>query len=461
MAILNHAAAASVSFLDRLAEALYTRRYTPALVRAYTEWVRRFIFFHNKRHPQELGEAEVRAYLHYLTTPEASSTLFQHAEAARALHFLYAVFLERPVSELPLPPGLPDPPATPSGQAPKLLEQVRHVLRVQHYARRTEDCYVQWAERFIRFNNLRHPGALGTAEVSRFLTQLAVEGNISVSTQMQALNALVFLFKQVLQIDLGRLDHVRATRPARLPVVLSRSEVRALLEQVEGGDGLFRIMIELLYGSGLRLMECCRLRVKDVDLERKQLVVRGGKGDKDRVVMLPRKLVGPLMEQIKRRQLLHHRDLDAGITWVDMPMALERKYPKARLELGWQFVFGSRQLSQDPRTGQRGRHHIYEGSIYRAVAQAHARAGINKRVSPHTLRHSFATHLLETGYDIRTVQQLLGLKDVSTTMIYTHVMEKGVAGTRSPLDLLDELTPEEVEAAVGRSQWGTMSEPRT
>lgn len=289
---------------------------------------------------------------------------------------------------------------------------------------------------------------MGAAEVSRFLTHLAVEGHVAVSTQRQALNALVFLYKRVLEIELGRLDHLRATRPARLPTVLARAEVKLVLERVEGDNGRFRIMAELLYGAGLRLMECCRLRVHDLDVARSQITVRGGKGDKDRVVMLPRKLREPLTAQIEWRRTVLERDLAAGVDWVDLPGALDRKFPNARRELGWQFLFASRQLSQDPRTGRRGRHHVHEGSFSRAISRAVDRARINRRATPHTLRHSFATHLLETGYDIRTVQLLLGHKDVSTTMIYTHVMEKGVAGARSPLDLLDDLSADQVQAAV-------------
>jgi integron integrase len=449
---LDPAAPHSPRPLDRFADTLQARNYAPGLVRSYVEWARQYILFHRVRHPSEMGSAEVSAFLaSVLRHPQAN--LFQHAEASRALELLYAM-LGKPLTDLVPPSGLPDSsrPHTLPASAPKLLDQLAQALRVRHYSRRTEDCYVEWARRFILFHQKRHPATMGAAEVSEFLTHLAVQGQVAASTQRQALCALVFLYGQLLERDLGRLDHLRATRPARLPVVLSRDEVRRLLECVEGADGLFRLMAELLYGSGLRLMECCRLRVKDVDLERNQILVRGGKGDKDRVTLLPRKLRPALAEQVRRRRAVHERDLAHGVQWVDLPGALARKYPAACRDLAWQFVFASRQLSKDPRTGNEGRHHVHEGSVQRAVAQAADRAGLRKAVGPHTLRHSFATHLLEMGYDIRTVQQLLGHADVSTTMIYTHVMEKGVAATRSPLDLLDELRAEEVEAAVHATQ---------
>jgi integron integrase len=338
--------------------------------------------------------------------------------------------------------------ARPGGDGPRLLDQLRHVLRVRHYSLRTEECYADWARRYILFHGKRHPCDLGAAHVARFLTHLAVEGHVAESTQNQALNALVFLYKQVLDIDLGSLHHVRARRPVRLPVVASRDEVRQVLAAIEGADGLFRLAVELLYGTGLRKMECLRLRVHDLDLGRHQVLVRGGKGNKDRVVMLPRKLKPALAEQMERRRAVHERDLARGVAWVELPHALARKYPNAPRELGWQFLLASRQLSRDPRTGHTGRHHLHEGTLQRAVAGAVRQAGLTKPISAHTFRHSFATHLLEMGHDLRTVQLLLGHKDVSTTMIYTHVLEKGVAGVRSPLDLLDDIPAGAVEEAV-------------
>jgi integron integrase len=330
----------------------------------------------------------------------------------------------------------------------KLLDQVADALRTRGYVGALRQAYVDWARRFILFHGRRHPCDLGAPHVEQFLTHLAVAGHAAASTQNQALNALVFLYKQVLEIDLGPLHHVRAKRPVRLPVVASRDEIRQGLAAIEGADGLFRLAVELLYGAGLRKMECLRLRVHDVDLQRHQILVRGGKGDKDRVVMLPRKLRPALAEQVECRATVHARDLARGVAWVELPHALARKYPNAPRELGWQFLLASRQLSRDPRSGHTGRHHLHEGALQRAVADAVRKTGLTKPISAHTFRHSFATHLLEMGYDIRTVQLLLGHKDVSTTMIYTHVMEQGVAGVRSPLDLLDELADDEVQAAV-------------
>jgi integron integrase len=437
--------------LDRLADALHRRNYAPALVHAYVEWVRRYIYFHDVRHPAELGMPEVSGYLEYLGG-DGGATLFQRSEAERALRFLYAVILEKPLDCPVQFPGMPEA-SDAAWTAPKLLDQMREVLRVGHYALATEEAYVDWVKRYILFHNKRHPAAMGAPEVTRFLTHLAVEGHVAASTQNQALNAIVFLYKQVLEIELGRFDHLRATRPARLPVVLSRGEVKSLLEAITGMDGLFLLIVELLYGTGMRLMEGCRLRVKDIDLARNQLFVRGGKGDKDRVVMLPRKLRSALAERIEMRKDILRQDLERGIDWVELPDAIDRKYKNARRELAWQFVFASRQLSTDPRTGNRGRHHVHHGAIQRAVHQAVLKAGITKKAGPHTLRHSFATHLLEMGYDVRTVQMLMGHADVSTTMVYLHVMEKGVTGTRSPLDLLDELQADDVRGAVEASRF--------
>jgi integron integrase len=439
--------------LDRLADALRTRGYVPALRQSYVNWVRRYVHFQRLRHPQELVAADVAGFLdHRARLPELPPAA--EVEARAALIFLYEVVLGRPLGPLSTQVGQLGAGATgdlsprPGADGPRFLEQLRHVLRVRHYSRRTEDCYVDWARRFILFHGKRHPCDLGPRHVEQFLTHLAVQGEVAESTQNQALNAVVFLYKQVLEIDLGRLDHVRAQRPARLPVVASRDEVRQVLAAIEGGGGLFRLAVQLLYGAGLRKMECWRLRVHDLDFERGQILVRGGKGDKDRVVMMPGKLKPALREQVERRQAVHERDLANGKAWVELPHALARKYPAAPREFGWQYLLASRQLSRDPRTGHVGRHHLHEGALQRAVAEALRRTGLTKPISAHTFRHSFATHLLEMGYDIRTVQQLLGHKDVNTTMIYTHVMEKGVAGVRSPLDLLDDLSGAAVQAAV-------------
>lgn len=298
---------------------------------------------------------------------------------------------------------------------------------------RTETAYTGWIRRFIRFHGVRHPAELGKGEVEAFLSALAVEREVSAATQNQALSALLFLYKEVLDIELPWLNDVtRAKKPERLPTVLTFDETAALLDQIDDGEA--GLIVRLLYGSGLRLLEGLRLRVKDVDLARRELIVRDGKGGKDRVTMLAAQLVEPLRVQIARRKLIHEDDLARGRADVWLPDALAVKYPAASRAFGWQYVFAAAGFSADPRSGAVRRHHVDEKRIQRAVKSAASRAGIFKPVSPHTLRHSFATHLLESGYDIRTVQELLGHSDVSTTMIYTHVLNRGGRGVASPLD---------------------------
>jgi integron integrase len=323
--------------------------------------------------------------------------------------------------------------ATPeSPQPPKLLEQVVARLRVKHYSLRTEQIYVDWIKRFVWFHGKRHPKDMGAAEIEAFLTNLAVERSVSASTQNQAKSALLFLYKEVLQIELPWLDNVtQAKAPKRLPVVMTQNEVRTVLARL---DGTVWLICSLLYGSGLRIMECLRLRVKDVDFERCEILVREGKGFKDRVTMLPVSLVQLLKQQLERVKTLHEEDLLKGYGDVFMPMALDAKYPKAGKSWNWQYIFPSRNLSVDPRSGVVRRHHSDEKVIQRAVKKAVSAAEITKLATPHTFRHSFATHLLQSGYDIRTVQELLGHSDVSTTMIYTHVLNKGGKGVVSPLD---------------------------
>ena len=325
---------------------------------------------------------------------------------------------------------------TPLGRAaserPRLLDSVRDAIRRLHYSPRTEERYVHWIKRFIYFSGRRHPQELGAGQVTAFLNHLARERNVAASTQNQALSALLFLYREALGTPLPWLDELeRAQRPARLPTVLTAVEVRQLLERMRGTRWL---MASLLYGAGLRLRECLKLRVKDVDFGYRQLVVRDGKGAKDRVTMLPAPLVDPMKRQIDYVRELHARDLAAGWGSVELPYALSRKYPRAPYELAWKFVFPSHKLSRDPAGGELRRHHVYENYLTRAVKGAASAAGIVKPVSCHTLRHSFATHLLESGYDIRTVQELLGHADVSTTMIYTHVLNKGGRGVVSPLE---------------------------
>ena len=317
---------------------------------------------------------------------------------------------------------------------PKLLDQVQAVLRVKHYSIRTERVYLDWIKRYILFHHKTPPAQMGAAEVEAFLSHLAVAGKVSASTQNQAKSALLFLYREVLAIALPWLDNVtRAKTPQRLPVVLTVSEVKSVLNRL---DGTLWLMASLLYGGGLRLMECVRLRVKDVDFEMRQVTVREGKGFKDRVTMLPETSIAPLQAHLARVRALHEEDVAEGYGAVYLPYALEKKYPNAGKEWGWQYVFPARSLSVDPRSGVTRRHHLDEKSLQRAVRRAAQQAGIAKPVTPHTLRHSFATHLLQNGYDIRTVQELLGHKDVQTTMIYTHVLNRGGRGVQSPLDIL-------------------------
>ena len=316
----------------------------------------------------------------------------------------------------------------------KLLDQVADVIRKKHYSIRTEQAYREWIKRFIFFHGKRHPKDMGEKEISQYISHLATVRNVAASTQNQALNAIVFLYRQVLRIDLGDFGPMeRAKRPKRLPTVLTQGEASRVLDVMSGIQGL---MIKLIYGCGLRLMECVRLRVKDIDFERNQLIVRDGKGKKDRSTMLPEQLKPLLQAHLKRVRIIHQQDLNKGFGEVYLPYALARKYPNAAKEWIWQYIFPSERISKDPRSARMRRHHINESSLQRAIRKAVRKADIPKPASPHTFRHSFATHLLEAGYDIRTVQELLGHKDVSTTMIYTHVIQKGGMGVKSPLDML-------------------------
>jgi integron integrase len=318
---------------------------------------------------------------------------------------------------------------------PRLLAQVRVRIRFKHYSLRTEQAYVDWIKRFIRFHGNRHPSELSTRDVEQFLTHLASDLNVAASTQNQAQSALLFLYREVLALELPRLDGVvRAKAASRLPTVLTRSEVARLLDAFGIAH---RLVAELLYGTGMRIMEAVRLRVKDVDLERREILVRDGKGAKDRVTVLPDRLVGPLRRQLRETERLHALDLQDGCGAVWLPFALERKYPNACRDWGWQYVFPADRRSLDPRSGIERRHHISDQSVQRAMREALRICGIAKLATPHTLRHSFATHLLEAGHDIRTVQELLGHADVSTTMIYTHVLNRGGRGVVSPLDRLE------------------------
>ncbi len=329
------------------------------------------------------------------------------------------------------PEHVPPSDAAAGNGSPRLLDRVRQACRVRHYSLRTEDCYADWVKRFILFHGKRHPLEMGAAEINAFLTHLAVDGRVAASTQNQAFSALLFLYQKVLEVDPGRIaGAVRAERPKRLPVVLTRDEVRAVLGRL---DGVPRLVGLLLYGSGLRILDALRLRVHDVDLARMELLIRHGKGGKDRRTMLPGAAKAELLGQLDRTRALYERDRAVGVG-VPLPDALDRKYPAAATEWGWYYVFPARQCGTDPRDGQRKRHHLHETVIQKAVREAARAAGLVKPVTPHVFRHAFATHLLEDGYDIRTVQELLGHADVETTMIYTHVLNKGGRGVRSPLD---------------------------
>ena len=319
-----------------------------------------------------------------------------------------------------------------SANKPKLLDQVRDVIRRKHFSIRTEKAYCDWIRRFILFHQKRHPAEMGEDEITQFLSHLARDGKVAASTQNQSLSALLFLYKEVLKREIGWLEKVeRAKRPARLPVVLTREEARRLFSHL---DGDHRLMAGLLYGSGLRLMECVRLRIKDVDFGYLRITVREGKGGKDRVTMLPVNLASALERHFRKVKAQHEEDLARGFGCVFLPGAIGKKYPNAEREWAWQYAFPSSRLSIDPRTGEKRRHHIDESVLQNAVKRAVRAAAISKPASCHTLRHSFATHLLENGYDIRTVQELLGHKEVSTTMIYTHVLNKPGLGVKSPLD---------------------------
>jgi integron integrase len=315
---------------------------------------------------------------------------------------------------------------------PRLLDRVRAALRTRHYSIRTEKAYVGWIRRFILFHGKRHPDEMGEVEIGTYLSRLASESKVSASTQNQALSALLFLYQEVLGRKVEWLgDLVHAKRPATVPVVLNRAEARALLERLEGPPWL---VAALLYGGGLRLLEALQLRVKDIDFDRRELIVRRGKGQKDRRTVLSGALIDPLRSHLATVRIQHGDDLDRGLGAVALPEAIARKYPSAPREWSWQWVFPATRTYADRETGEILRHHLHESVIQRAVRTAAAAAGITKPTTPHTLRHTFATHLLDSGYDIRTIQELMGHKDVSTTMIYTHVLNRGAGGVRSPLD---------------------------
>ncbi len=340
----------------------------------------------------------------------------------------------------------------------KLLDQVRDAIRTKHYSYRTEQAYVEWIKRFILFHGKKHPKDMGAPEVQSYITYLAVERNIASSTQNQALSALAFLYKYVLHKDLAlETDLVRPSRPQRLPTVLSHREAMFVISKM---SGVSQLMTKLLYGSGLRVTECLRLRVKDLDFENHQLMIRDGKGEKDRVTVLPDSLYMDLQTHLKTVRAIHQRDLREGFGETSLPYALERKFPNALKEFSWQYVFPASVRSVDPLSKRTKRHHLDATVLQKAIRQAARAAGIDKQVSPHTFRHSFATHLLQNGYDIRTVQELLGHKDVKTTMIYTHVLQRGGLAVKSPLDEIREPKEEyKVAPSALTAKWSEIQSP--
>lgn len=322
-----------------------------------------------------------------------------------------------------------------TARPPRLLDRVRSVLRVNHYSLRTEEAYIYWIKRFILFHDKRHPVSMGRKELEDFLTYLAVDLKLASSTQNQALNAILFLYKRVLENPLEfPIEAVRAKRSKHVPTVLSRTEIKTLLNCVRENR---RLIVKLMYGSGMRVSECVRLRIKDLDFDNQCIIIRDAKGSRDRITVFPGSLQQPVLDFLILRRKRFDRDLERGLGPVYMPFALDRKYPNAGNSWIWQYMFPSPTLSRDPRTGVRRRHHLHTGTLQRAVSDAARLSGIQKRITCHTLRHSFATHLLEDGYDIRTVQDLLGHKDVRTTMIYTHILQRGALAVRSPLDRVD------------------------
>lgn len=449
-----------VKLLDRARQLLAARHVAAQTQSAYTGWIHRFILFHHKRHPSELGKTEAATFLSDLATTHRLAAR-ERNQALAALVFLYRDVLpgdypwvsqlrvstpqgqrnenqsaDSSESELPKQDGatMSPPVATIATEKPKLLDQVRHAIRVRHMARSTEKTYVDWIRKFILFHNKRHPLEMGKEEVSAFLTHLAIVGNVSASTQNQALAALLFLYREVLEKDFGWLDDVvRAKKPKRLPVVFTPQEVEHILQHLSGRRWL---MAMILYGGGLRAMECLRLRIKELDFDRLQITVRDAKGAKDRVTLLPKAVVAPLQQHLKIVQQEHERALREGYAGVELPFALARKYPNADKEWGWQYVFPADKPSRDPRSGAFRRHHLYDSYLQDGLKSALKKAGIIKPAGCHTFRHSFATHLIAAGVDIDRVRQLMGHKDVRTTQIYLHVAESSGLDIPSPADRL-------------------------
>jgi len=404
--------------------------------RFYSHWVREFFKQHPGRRRRDLGRTEIEAYLRDLLDTKGIQN-WQVQQARDALEWYYEQFrgiILEPRSEGDTAPNNPVPEQISHVDWNKFEKAVRQALRIEHYSIRTERTYWGWIRRFVSYHHRQKPSTMGGKEVHQFLSDLALNQNVSASTQNQALNAIVFLYRKVLKLDLEKIgDFPRARKRKRLPVVASRGEVQAVLSRMKGTEGL---MARLLYGTGMRLMEVHRLRVQDLLFDQNMIIVRSGKGDKDRRVPLPESLKPELKRHLKERNKLFLQDREMGMHEVELPDALARKYPNAPYEWKWQFVFASRDYSIDPRTGVKRRHHQHEIRLQRAVRRAAHEARLTIRFTPHTFRHCFATHLLEAGQDIRTVQELLGHSHVNTTMIYTHVLKKGPLGVISPLDTL-------------------------
>jgi integron integrase len=436
--------------LERAWDGLLAAGIDEVNTRRLVDWMRAYILFHDRRHPDEMGMAEIEQFLQGDTFQNPGGPE-NRAEAERALRFLYEHVLGRRWPGKAEGGNVKDDGGrrkdeggkgvylNGADRSVKLLDRVRNALRVGQYALESEKTYVDWITKFIRFHKLRHPEEMGAKEVEQFLTFLAAKRQVSAKTQKQALCALVFLYGTVLGRELGRVMPVRGRHGRRLPIVMTVSEVPMVLEEIVGMEGMFRTMTELMYGSGTRRKETSRIRVKDIDLGRGQVMVCSGKGDQDRVTILPQRLLEPLERQIAKVKRMHECDLADGFGRVWLPPALRRKYPNAERELGWQYLFPSRQLSIDPREKAdrvRRRHHVNVSSFDKAIKTAVRRSGLTKRITAHSFRHSFATHLLEMGTNIKKVQELLGHKDIRTTMIYLHVMEGGLTNVRSPLDAL-------------------------
>ncbi|MCC6710553.1 MAG: integron integrase [Gammaproteobacteria bacterium] len=446
---------------DKYLELLSVARINPAKARWYVIGVENYLKAHPGRELMAHEPRDITGWLEKLSASERTAD-WQVAQTADALSLFFSDLLHLPWASAfdwgrwrpAVPRATLITPAEPSRSVPSVplaknprnalvegktstsaaIQELVAEIRRRGYSIRTEQAYEQWVRRFISFHGERKPTELGGPEIVRFLEDLAVRRSVAVNTQNQALNALVFLYSQVLKQPLGELENfARAQRPRRLPVVLTRGEVLRLTGAIKGTH---QLMAQLIYGTGMRLMECVRLRVKDVDFDYRQIVVRDGKGGKDRVVPMPETLSEVLKAHLATVRQLHDLDVSRGLAAVYLPHALERKFPGAAADWRWQFVFPSQRLSVDPRTGNTRRHHLHENALQRAIKRGAETAGITKKVSTHTFRHSFATHLLEAGYDIRTVQELLGHSDVSTTMIYTHVLNRGGKGVRSPLDTL-------------------------